>query len=132
LLANSGADKPEHNLTGFEAAQCSPDARVVYFLTSAWVTSRALHAFDLVTNEERFVIDANCALVIPKGKHAGELLIERHRYTTRPNGVLRTYEWCGLVDSQGRERATLPETSCACDYATSVETRRRVDSALGI
>jgi dipeptidyl aminopeptidase/acylaminoacyl peptidase len=44
-------------IAGFWNLQFSTDGKLVYFTTSAWATSPAIHVVDTTTCKERFVID---------------------------------------------------------------------------
>jgi hypothetical protein len=124
--------EPQKNLVGFVSPQFSNDGGSVFFLTEGWATSHAVHVIDIDTLAERFVIDANCLLVIRTGKCAGKLLVQRHRYRSFPGGRYGAYEWCGLVDPEGREVRTIStdETNCPCDYFTSEAARRSIRAVL--
>jgi hypothetical protein len=131
LLATQPGDEPEHNLVGFEAPQFSRDGRTIFFLAEGWTTSAALHAIDVGTSAERFVIDAVTALVVPSGPHAGQLFLDRHQYKTFPHEGFHSYEWCGLVDAKGKVVRTLSEDESVCPTYTP-DTRAKVEAALRI
>lgn len=124
-------DEPKRNLTGFCCAQFSPDDRTIFFLADAWVTSAAVHAIDVRSGAEKFVVDAVGALVVRAGPHAGRLFVERHRYKTFPGEGFHSYEWCGIVDRQGRIVKTLSEDETLCpSYAP--EDREKIHAELRI
>ena len=131
LLTESEHDEPQRNLMGFAGLQFSPDGRTLYFLTEAWATSGAIHALDLQTLEERFVIDAVALLVIMSGKYAGQLFVQRHQYKDFPGEGFHAYQWCGVVDSRGTVVRTLATDERLCpDHAP--EHRAAVEAALGL
>lgn len=131
LLTESEADEPQRNLVGFAGLQFSPDGRTLYFLTEAWATSAAIHALDLQTLEERFVIDAVALLVIMSGRYVGHLFVQRHQYKEFPGEGFHAYQWCGVVDSRGNIIRTLDTDERLCpDYAP--EDRAAVEAALGL
>jgi len=84
----------------------SPDGANLYFISSAWVVSGALHAVNLRTGRERFVAAANTVEVVPSGEYAGHLIVQQHRYFMG-NG---SYDWYWLIDPQGREIGPVGET----------------------
>jgi hypothetical protein len=118
-------------LMGFMEPQFSPDHRLVYFQAPAWATSLAVYSIDIATLQARFISDANCLLIVPAGKHQGQLLASRHKYKPLPGGA---FDWCGFMDSHGRELATVTSLgdSCSCGYYSSADWRIRVDQVLGI
>ena len=131
LLTESEADEPQRNLVGFAGLQFSPDGRTLYFLTEAWATSAALHALDLQTLNERFVIDAVGLLVIMSGKYAGHLFVQRHQYKDFPGEGFHAYQWCGVVDSRGKTVRTLDTDERLCpDHAP--KDRAEIEAALGL
>jgi len=90
--------KPEATLAAFEQPRFSPDGQLVYFLSSAWVTSAAVHALDLRTGAVRFVCAGNSLEVIQHGRYAGHLVVGQHRYFLAGG----SYDWLWLVAPDGR------------------------------
>ncbi len=99
LLAARADDEPQRNLTDFSSLAFSPDGRELYFLTSAWVTSGALHRIALDGGQPEYLSDANDLRVIASGEHAGKLLVQRHRYLEGGG----SHEVWFLLDATGRE-----------------------------
>lgn len=58
----------------------SPNSQTLYFQTSAWVVSDAIHAIDVNGENLRFVTDGNKYQVIRQGPYQGNLLVNQHRY----------------------------------------------------
>jgi hypothetical protein len=83
--------------------QFSPDSKKVYFITSAWVTSGALHSVNVDGTGERFIAGANYLKVIDKGKHKGNLIIQQHRYFLTQG----SYDWYYVFTPEGKELAVL-------------------------
>lgn len=131
VLAERASDEPGRNLTGFAHPRFSPDGRTIFFLAEAAATSSDLHALDVDTSSERFVIDAVDVLIIPSGPHVGQLFVQRHQYKKFPGEGFRAFQWCGIVDPRGRIIRTLSEDESICPgYAP--EDRARVEKALRI
>lgn len=63
-----------HNL------QFSPDGQQLYYLSTGWVTSHALHAVAVHTGERRYVCPGSSFEVLRDGTHGGHLIVEQHRY----------------------------------------------------
>jgi len=59
LVAGKDAKDPKAVLCDFMIKQFTSDGRKVLFETPAWVTSGALHEYDLTTNRERYVAPSN-------------------------------------------------------------------------
>jgi dipeptidyl aminopeptidase/acylaminoacyl peptidase len=97
LVRSRAADDPEQALAAFQALRFSPDGRRIYFMSSAWVTSSAIHAVDVATGRERFVAPGNTLEVVPSGSYAGHLLVEQHRYFIAGG----SYDWIWLLTPEG-------------------------------
>lgn len=109
LLAPQPAEDPKANLTGFNNPAFSPDGRLLYVLTRAWVTSNAAHRIDTDSGATRFITDANSLAVVPKGRYAGHLVVQKHKYLKQ--GGSREAFW--LVTPDGREVRELNEVEAA-------------------
>jgi hypothetical protein len=68
---------PEHQFCDFKRKQFSSDGRRLYYLTPAWATSDALHAFDMRAGEENFLLPANDVLVLNfcRSKYKDHLIV---------------------------------------------------------
>lgn len=100
LAAKDGTD-PKSVLCDFMTKQFSADGRKVMFETPAWVTSGALHEYDLTTNRERYVIPsngfrilANCAM----REYRDHLVVNQHRYFVFGG----SYDWYYLFSPDGK------------------------------
>jgi len=80
VLGSKDAENMQELLADFQAPQFSPDSKTIYFLSAAWVTSRAIHKVDLDTRRERFIAPGNTLEVIRDGEYAGHLKVWQHRY----------------------------------------------------
>lgn len=79
----------------------SPDSKTLYFATSAWVTSGAIHAVDIDGKNLRFVTNGNEYHVIMDGHFKGDLIVNQHRYHDLPNGG--SYDWDWLYTPTGKQ-----------------------------
>jgi hypothetical protein len=80
LLASTPSDDPKANLTDFSHLFLSPDGKTLYFQTSAWATSAAIHSLDIGTKKTSFVTSGEIACVVLGGEFQGDLVVEQHRY----------------------------------------------------
>jgi dipeptidyl aminopeptidase/acylaminoacyl peptidase len=113
LLTNQPASQPEKNLTDFNRPAFSPDGKSVYFISSAWATSDAIHALDLKSRKVRYISPGNSLLVIRSGKYVGFLIAQKHKYF--PAGGSYDHYW--LVTPQGREAGLVgPEEDNVQDF----------------
>lgn len=86
-----------HNL------QFSPDSKTLYFETSAWVTSGAVHAVNVDGNQLRFVTNGNELRVLQSGSYKGNLVVKQHRYRFKGDTPLGSYDWNWLFTPQGKQ-----------------------------
>jgi hypothetical protein len=56
----------------------SADGRTLWFSTAGSINSGAVHAYDLVTGRQRFVIDGDMEGVVETGPYAGAVIVARH------------------------------------------------------
>lgn len=99
LVRGRASADPRQALAAFGEPQFSPDGRQVWFLSAAWATSGAVHAIDVATGRERFVVAGNSLEVVPRGEYAGHLMVEQHRYFLAGG----SYDWVWLFTPDGRE-----------------------------
>jgi SIR2-like domain/WD40-like Beta Propeller Repeat len=97
-VRGSEGETRETTLAGFSAPQFSPDGRQIYFLSQAWVTSRAVHVMDLDTGGVRFVCPGNSLEVILRGESAGHLMVSQHQDFLGGG----SYDWLWLITPDGR------------------------------
>lgn len=86
-----------HNL------QFSPDNKTLYFETSAWVTSGAIHAVDVDGNHLRFVTHGNKLRVVQSGQYKGDIIVNQHRYRFKGDTPLGSYNWDWLFTPKGKQ-----------------------------
>lgn len=77
----------------------SPDSKTLYFETSAWVTSGAVHAVNVDGKNERFVIDGDDLHIVQTGKYKGDLIVNQHRYHDKGG----SYNWDWLFTPSGKQ-----------------------------
>jgi dipeptidyl aminopeptidase/acylaminoacyl peptidase len=99
LVRGVYSDSPKKTIAGISAPRFSPDGRRIYFLSSAWITSRAIHVIDVKSGREHFLCAGNSLEVIPRGKYTGHLIVNRHRYFLGGG----SYDWFWLLTPEGKE-----------------------------
>lgn len=77
----------------------SPDSRTLYFETSAWDTSGAIHSVKIDGGQLKFVTDGNEYRVVGNGQYKGDLIINQHRYHQRGG----SYDWDWLYTPGGKQ-----------------------------
>lgn len=106
LIDNSfSCDKPEKKITDPTDLKFSPDSKTLYFLTSAWATSGALHAINLNGTNQRFLMPANSINIVPAGYYQGYLLVQQHRYFIGGG----SFDWIWLFSPNGKEEGPVGE-----------------------
>lgn len=86
-----------HNL------QFSPNSKTLYFETSAWVTSGAIHAVDVDGTHLKFVTDGSELRVVQSGPYKGNIIVNQHRYRFKGNTPLGSYNWDWLFTPTGKQ-----------------------------
>ncbi|EKD70183.1 MAG: hypothetical protein ACD_46C00608G0001 [uncultured bacterium] len=86
-----------HNL------QFSPDSKTLYFETSAWVTSGAIHAVGIDGTHLRFVTHGSELRVVQSGPYKGDLIVNQHRYRFKGDTPLGSYNWDWLFTPTGKQ-----------------------------
>ena len=81
----------------------SPDSKTLYFETSAWETSGAIHSVKINGNHLRFVTDGNEYHVVKNGKYKGDLIVNQHRYRFKGDTPLGSYDWDWLYTPDGKQ-----------------------------
>jgi hypothetical protein len=77
----------------------SPDSKTLYFSASAWTTSGAIHAVNVINGHEWFVTDGNEYSVVMNGKYTGDLIVNQHRYHDEGG----SYDWYWLFTPSGKQ-----------------------------
>lgn len=81
----------------------SPDSKTLYFETSAWDTSDAIHMVDVDGSHLKFVTDGNEYRVVQNGKYKGDLIVNQHRYRFDGDTPLGSYDWDWLYTPGGKQ-----------------------------
>jgi hypothetical protein len=84
LLASTPAEGMTETLAAMGRPEFSLDGGYVYVMSEAWVTSHAIHQVRVATGAHRFVTDGELLFVIRKGRYAGYLMVQKHRYHPAP------------------------------------------------
>jgi hypothetical protein len=103
LVAGAKRHRNGSPVAGFWWPQFSPDGTRVWFASPATVTSDVACSVDLRTGALREACGANSLRVVKRGRRAGCLIVEQHRY--RKGGG--SYDWLYLVDPAGKTLVTL-------------------------
>jgi hypothetical protein len=77
----------------------SPDSKTLFFETSAWVVSGAIHAVDVNGKNLRFVTDGGEYRIIQNGLNKGNLIVNQHRYHDGGG----SYNWDWLYTPAGKQ-----------------------------
>lgn len=102
---------PERNLEALRRPVLSIDGKRVFFLSSAWATSDAVHVADVATGAERYLIPGNSLDVLSAGRYAGHLMVNQHRYFLGGG----SYDWTWLLTPDGSEVGPVGETEAAVE-----------------
>jgi hypothetical protein len=81
----------------------SPDSKTLFFETSAWVTSGAIHAVDIDGNHLRFVTDGSELRVVQSGPYKGDIIVSQHRYRFKGDTPLGSYNSDWLFTPTGKQ-----------------------------
>ncbi len=76
----------------------SPEGEKLYFISSAWMVSGAVHCTNVDGTGERFVTDGNSLEIVPKGKYKGHLIVQKHKYYLAGG----SYDWLWLDKESAR------------------------------
>jgi hypothetical protein len=75
------------------------DGGSIYFISSAWATSGAIHLINIQTKKTRFVTPGNSVQLVPSGKYVGHLIVQKHKYFAGTG----SYDFYWLVSPKGQE-----------------------------
>ncbi|MFC1514490.1 TolB family protein [Candidatus Omnitrophota bacterium] len=93
----------ERTIAHIDSLQFSPDSKRLYFITSAWVTSGAVHCVDVDGSNERFLMAGNSLEIIGEGRYKGYLIVRQHRYFLAGG----SYDWLWLFTPDGEKEGPL-------------------------
>lgn len=83
--------------------QFSTDSKTLYFETSAWVTSGAIHAVDTNGKNLRFISDGSEFQIMQNGSYKGDLIVNKHRYRFIGDTPQGSYNEDWLLTPTGKE-----------------------------
>ena len=89
--------KTQHVLSALRRPLFSPDGRLLYFMSAEWATEAATHVLEIDTGRTRFVAPGMLMEVVQKGKYAGHIIANQHRYFLGCG----SYDWDWLLSPDG-------------------------------
>lgn len=92
-------DTPTDRIVDPQDLAFSPDSKTLYFITTGWTTSGALHAVQIDGTHLRYITPANVLQVVMEGDYKGHLLINQHRYFVQGG----SFDWFWLFTPTGKE-----------------------------
>ena len=103
---NFKCNNPEEQIIDPKNLLFSPDNKQLYFITSAWVTSGALHSVQIDDAKLNYIVPANEFNIVTKGENKGDLIVYQHRYFIGGGA----YDWYWLINPESKvEGAIGPE-----------------------
>lgn len=96
---NFSCKNPETQMLDPQQLHFSPDGKKLYFITTGWVTSGALHVVNVDGTKEHFLIPANEFSILQKGQYKGYIVAWQHRYFVAGG----SYNWYWLFSPSGKE-----------------------------
>lgn len=102
---NFSCSKPKKRIVDPQQLHFSPNSRTLYFVTSAWAVSGAVHAINVDGTNYRYIQPANELEVITSGDYQGYLALQQHRYFVGGG----SYDWYWLFTPDGKEIGPLGE-----------------------
>lgn len=103
LVKDHCSEEPTKMIVDPQDLYFSPDSKTLYFETSAWTTSGAIHAINVNQTHSRFVTDGNEYHVIMHGKYKGDIVANQHRYRFKGDTPLGSYDWDWLFTPAGKQ-----------------------------
>ena len=102
---NFSCNKPKERMVDPQQLHFSPNGKILYFVTSAWAVSGAVHAINVDGAYYRYIQPANTLEVITSGDYQGYLALQQHRYFIGSG----SYDWFWLFTPEGKEIGPLGE-----------------------
>ncbi len=106
LVASAPDEDLRRNLAAMWQPEFSADGKAVYVEADAWTTSSAIHRVELPVGTHRFVTDGEKLGLVPRGKYAGYLLVQKHKY--RPAPKYGSYNPVYVVRPDGKWSRLIP------------------------
>ncbi len=120
VLVKGRADDDMKKVLAAMSAPCfSLDDKTIYFNSAAWAVSNSVQRLEIASKEVRFITDGDSVVVVPKGKHAGSLLISRALIKHDKHGESlgrRSYLWIYAADGKGGKEVNDKEDYSAEDF----------------
>lgn len=113
LLGTKSSRTPERDLTSFNDVAFSLNGGFVYVLSTAWVTSDAVHQVNIKTGKEKFITASNTLQVMRNGPYAGYLLLQKHEYAKGDNGG--SYDPTYVYRPDGKWQMMVPNTNLGAE-----------------
>jgi hypothetical protein len=108
VIGSRSSDDMKQIFVSYAGPSFSADGAVVYVTADAWATSGAVHAVNIATGEEHYVIDGGLKGVIRTGRFRGDLLVTRHLYHPAPQ--YGAYEPTFVVSPDGKQLLMVPDS----------------------
>lgn len=83
----------------------SCDGKRIFFQTTAWVTSGAIHVIDLATKKEHFVLAGDGLSIVREGDYRDCVVAQQHRYFIGGG----SFDWFWLFRPDGAEIGPIGE-----------------------
>lgn len=96
---NFDCDEPTKMIIDPKSLAFAPNSKTLYFETSAWVTSGAIHAVNMNGKNLRFVADGGEYHIVQHGHYRGDLIINQHHYHDKGG----SYNWDWLFTPEGKQ-----------------------------
>lgn len=106
LVASAPDEDLRRNLAAMWQPEFSADGKAIYVEADAWTTSSAIHRVELPTGTHRFVTDGEMLGLVPRGKFAGYLLVQKHKYHGAPK--FGSYNPVYAVSPDGKRAKLIP------------------------
>lgn len=123
LVTPRASRKMQEVIAFCSAPHFSTDGRRLFFQSTAWVTSEAVHVVDLRTRKEHFVCAGNEFEIVRSGEYRDCLLVQQHRYFIGGG----SYNWYWLLRPDGKEVGPVGEDTVMFKetYSLTEPTRER-------
>lgn len=103
VASKLSCNKPEEAIVNIHELKFSPDNKTLYFLTSAWDESDALHVVTISGTHQHYLAPAISFEVVLEGENKGNLYIKQRRYFSEGG----SFDWYWLFTADGKEIAPI-------------------------
>ena len=94
-------------IRNFSRPVFSNDNSKIYFLTTGWVTSRAIYSAKISDSSARFITGGNSLEIVRSGKWADNIITTKHKYFVGGG----SYDWYWLICPEGKTIGPLGENT---------------------